>query len=54
MKFKAFRSLSSRKISTISIIQPEKVVVDGMKFDSKTEAERYMVLRIRETRKDLF
>lgn len=33
------------KVSTIKIVQPTKVTIGNITFDSKTEANRYLVLR---------
>ena len=41
------------RVSTIKIVQPEKQVIDGIKFDSKTEAQRYLVLKNRQVRGEI-
>jgi len=41
------------RVSTKKIIQPEKVVIDGIKFDSKTEGQRYLVLKNRQVRGEI-
>jgi hypothetical protein len=45
MKKINFHLFNKPKKSTLSIVHGKKTTIDGIKFDSETEAKRYLVLR---------